>query len=440
MLSTPPPHSRSQADPPPRLGPRPLPLHLLSCWSFYSSSLPASLLWSSGWPILKGLMPPPPPISGGFPPAPGIPLNPTGGAAESSGFDPIRFTQAVEAAGRRRLGAFLTGVQRYRDHPYRRNLPDPQERARWGNIRLLDYSEPGATGPLLLCLPSLINRAYILDLTEERSFLRWLAGKGLRPLLMDWGTPGPDEADFTLTDYIEGPIFEALALASAQAGGRVGLLGYCMGGLLALAAAERHPTLVERLLLLATPWDFHSDPGQARRLTAALPALMQTIDWHQGLPIDVIQTLFAGIDPLQIARKFEAFARLAPDGGPARAFVALEDWLNDGVPLVAPVARETLGGWYRDNNPPQGRWRVAGRPIRPAHVTMPTLSLVPKADRIVPPASALALAHAIPGGLTHEIGLGHIGMMVGARAPALVWEPIRAFVMGEDVYPLGGTP
>jgi polyhydroxyalkanoate synthase len=73
-------------------------------------------------------------------------------------------------------------------------------------------------------------------------------------------------------------------------------------------------------------------------------------------------------------------------------------------------------------------------------VTVPTLSLVPKADRIVPPASALALANAIPGGLTHEIGLGHIGMMVGARAPALVWEPIRAFVMGEDVYPLGGTP
>lgn len=440
MPSTPPPHSTLQAAPPPRLGPRPLPLHLLNSWSFYSSSLPASLLWSNGWPILKGLMPPPPPMSGAFPP-PHAPLsNPTGAAAGSDGFDPVRFTLAVEAAGRRRLSAFLTGVQRYRDHPYRRELPEPHERARWGNIRLLDYSLPGATGPMLLCLPSLINRAYILDLTEERSFLRWLAQKGVRPLLMDWGTPGPDEHDFTLTDYIEGPVVEAMALANAHGGAPVALLGYCMGGLLALAAAARHPALVTRLLLLATPWDFHSDPKQVRRMSAALPALLRAIDWHQGLPIDVIQSLFAGIDPLQIARKFEAFARLAPDGGPARAFVALEDWLNDGVPLVAPVARETLSGWYRDNGPQAGRWRIAGRPVRPTQITVPTLSLVPKADRIVPPASALALAQAIPGGLTREIGLGHIGMMVGARAPALVWEPIRAFVMGEDVYPLGGTP
>ncbi len=416
---TPPPLSQ----PPPRLGPRPLPLHLLSCWSFYSSSLPASLLWSSGWPILKRVMPPPTDAGNG-----------------SSSPNPLRFTQAVEAAGRRRLGAFLTGVQRYRDHPYRRALPEPPELARWGNIRLLDYSAPGATGPTLLCLPSLINRAYILDLTEERSFLRWLASHGLRPLLMDWGAPGPEEADFTLTDYIEGPIFEALALAAAHSGGRVSLLGYCMGGLLALAAAARHPALVERLLLLATPWDFHSDPAQVRRLTAALPALMQAIDWHGTLSIDLIQTLFAGIDPLQILRKFEAFSRLDPDGAPARAFVALEDWLNDGVPLVAPVARETLGGWYRDNSPALGRWRVAGRPIRPSAIAMPTLSLVPKADRIVPPASAMALAQAIPGGYTREIGLGHIGMMVGARAPALVWEPIRAFVMGEEVYPLPANP
>ncbi|MFY8106402.1 MAG: alpha/beta fold hydrolase [Elstera sp.] len=380
-------------------------------------------------------MPPPPvptmPLSG-FPPAQDRPPNPTDAGDGSNGFDPLRFTQAVEAAGRRRLGAFLTGVQRYRDHSYQRTLADPPELARWGTIRLLDYSQPGATGPVLLCLPSLINRAYILDLTEERSFLRWLASHGVRPLLMDWGTPGPDEADFTLTDYVEGAIFEALSLTSAHAGGRVNLLGYCMGGLLALAAAARHPALVERLLLLATPWDFHSDPAQVRRLTAALPALMQAIDWHGNLSIDLIQTLFAGIDPLQIARKFEAFSRLDPEGAPARAFVALEDWLNDGVPLVAPVARETLAGWYRDNHPPRGRWRVAGRPIRPSAITMPTLSLVPKADRIVPPASALALAHAIPGGITRDISLGHIGMMVGARAPALVWEPIRAFVMGEE--------
>lgn len=418
-MAAPPPVSPS------RLGPRPLPLHLLSCWNFYLSSLPASLLWSNGWPILKGLLPPAPPPSTPFPnPLAGL----TPGAGASDGFDPLAFVQAVEQAGRRRLSAFLTGVQRYQAHDFRRDLPDPVVIGRWGDIRLLDY---GGEGPTLLCVPSLINRAYILDLTAERSFLRWLAGQGVRPLLLDWGAPVGEAADFTLTDYIEGPLFDALALASARSGGAVGLLGYCMGGLLALAAAQRHPALVSHLLLLATPWDFHSDAAQARRLAAGLPALMQVIDRQNGLPIDVIQMLFAALDPLQIARKFEAFSRLPPESAPARAFVALEDWLNDGVPLAAPVARECLGGWYRDNNPPLGRWRIAGRAVRADAVLVPTLALIPEGDRIVPPASARALADAIPGAETRTVPLGHIGMMVGARAPAQVWEPIRAFLMGK---------
>ena len=50
----------------------------------------------------------------------------------------------------------------------------------------------------MLVVPSLINRPYILDLAPGRSLLRWLAAQGLRPLLMDWGTPGAAEAGFDL--------------------------------------------------------------------------------------------------------------------------------------------------------------------------------------------------------------------------------------------------
>ncbi|WP_156995343.1 hypothetical protein, partial [Elstera litoralis] len=394
MPSTPPPH---RTDPLPRLGPRPLPLHLLSCWNFYSSSLPASLLWSNGWPILKGLMPPPPPISGGFPPAPGIPLNRTGGAEESKGFDPIRFIQAVEAAGRRRLGAFLTGVQRYRDHPYRRNLPDPQERARWGNIRLLDYSAPGATGPMLLCLPSLINRAYILDLTEERSFLRWLAGTGIRPLLMDWGAPGVEEADFTLTDYIEGPVFDALALASAQAGGRVGLLGYCMGGLLGAGGGRTAPKLGRPAAAAGNPLGFPQRPrpgaaasgGAARadsgdRLARGLA--------HRCHPNFVRRDRSAANRP-----QVRSFLAPRPGGWPRTGFRGAGGLAERRRALGRPGGPGNPGRLVSGQSPGAGALAGGGPPDPPRPGGCTNLALIPKADRIVPPASA-ALAHAIPGG------------------------------------------
>jgi polyhydroxyalkanoate synthase len=142
------------------------------------------------------------------------------------------------------------------------------------------------------------------------------------------------------------------------------------------------------------------------------------------LPADIIQGLFAGLDPLLVPRKFLAFARLDPDSPKAAAFVALEDWLNDGVALTAPVARECLGGWYGDNAPARGAWRIAGRIVDPRRLDLPSLCMIPARDRIVPPASAQALADLLPGTETLVPRLGHIGMMVSAGAEAQVWRPL----------------
>ena len=108
----------------------------------------------------------------------------------------------------------------------------------------------------------------------------------------------------------------------------------------------------------------------------------------------------------------------------AEAFVALEDWLNDGVALAAPVARECLLGWYGDNTPARGVWRVAGEAIDPTRIELPTLVAIPESDRIVPPQSAQALARAIPGAEVLEPASGHIGMVVGRRAEKGLWRPL----------------
>ena len=104
-------------------------------------------------------------------------------------------------------------------------------------------------GPPLLVVPSLINRAYVLDLAEGGSMMRWLATVGVRPLLLDWGWPGEVERSFTLTDYIAGRLERALGATPR----RVVLAGYCMGGLLALAAALRRPERIRATLQISWP-------------------------------------------------------------------------------------------------------------------------------------------------------------------------------------------
>ena len=293
-----------------------------------------------------------------------------------------------------------------------------------GTTRLRDYA-PGGGRPVLL-VPSLINRAYILDLSARRSLARWLAANtGLRPLLVDWDAPGEAERAFDLTDYIAGRLAAALDVAAALAGGPVPVVGYCMGGLLALALARLRADAVSRLALLATPWDFHADrPETARAAGAMVATMLPSLERWGELPVDLIQALFYTLDPLLVVRKFVRFGTGDPAAPEAAAFVALEDWLNDGVGLALPVALECIVGWYGANTPAAGAWRVAGTAVRPADIAPPTLVMVPRDDRIVPPASARALATALPAATVRTPPAGHVGMVAGRRAASQVWRPL----------------
>ncbi|MQX37662.1 alpha/beta fold hydrolase [Roseospira navarrensis] len=394
--------------------------------------------WNSGSPCSK---PPSADCSPGpDPTGPAAPDPPAFAAvlaeARAAGIDPVRFAAAVDAEARRRLGGFLDGVTAYRAHPGRREGLDPPAVWARGSARLQDFADTpddparrdrARDGPPVLLVPSLVNRGTILNLTRRRGFARYLAWRGLRPFLMEWGAPGPDEEGFGITEYVADRLEPAFAHVRAETGRRPLVLGYCMGGLLALALAQRQPEAVAGLALLATPWDFHASEeaeAQGRLARGLAPWIEAVLATRDTLPVDVLQAAFACLDPAGLGRKFRVFGRLPGRGAAARHFVAVEDWVNDGVPLAARVATETLVGWYRDNTPGQGRWTVDGQRIRPDSLSVPAYVVIPAHDRIVPAASARALARALPGAVVSEPPLGHVGMIVGRAAVARVHDPL----------------
>jgi polyhydroxyalkanoate synthase len=401
--------------PPLRQGPRPLGLHL-------STVLTALLSSPGGLPHLR---------NGSLPWRPGLAERAADLRNLAAAADPDALRDALDREVRRRIDRLLTGVERYRHHPYRRDLPDPPVVWTEGSSRLLDYGalNPKATGAPVLFVPSLVNRHYILDLSAKKSLMRWLAARGLRPYLIDWGAPGPLERRFTMTDYIAGRLERVLDAVVALTGRPVPVVGYCMGGLLTTALALRRPREVAGMVLMATPWDFHADDAAtARRAAAFFQPFGPLLEAWGEVPVDVLQALFAQLDPMLALKKFSHFARMAPDGEAAEDFVALEDWLNDGIPLAAGVARDALAGWYGRNDPALGNWLIGGLPVDPARITVPTLALVPERDRIVPPASATVLAQSIPGAQMLRPSLGHIGMVVSAGAETGVWLPLAEWL------------
>lgn len=344
------------------------------------------------------------------------------------GIDPDAFREAVERQSRQRLSEFADGVKRYRH--FRRQPRPTEPDVIWteGATRLLDYGI-GADGVPVLFIPSLINRGYILDLDERRSMMRDLAGRGFRPLLVDWGAPEQDESEFTLDDYIAGRLVRILDAAYRINNHPVAVAGYCMGGTMALALATLRPEQVSALILMAAPWDFHAtSSGKIKILDAMMPVLEKLLETTPCLPVDVLQALFTSLDPYLTADKFRAFASLNPRTAKARRFVALEDWLNDGVGLAGPTAVDCLRGWYINNEPGRGVWMVAGMPVQPERINLPSLVVVPMLDHIVPPDSALPLAEKLPDSSCLRINAGHIGMVAGSRAKGTLYTPVAKWL------------
>jgi len=286
--------------------------------------------------------------------------------------------------------------------------------AQAGRAVLRDY---GGSGRPLIVVPSLINRADVLDLLPDVSLLRWLAGQGLRPLLVDWGTPTPDERDLGIAGHVEHhllPLIEAIGRDAA-------LAGYCLGGTMALAAAVVRPPAA--LALIASPWHFSGFPEAARQGLGGLWAQAAASAEAMGLlPVEVLQAAFWSLDPARSVDKFAAFGARRPNDAATTLFVALEDWTNDGAPLTLAAGRDLATHFFGEDLPGRGIWTVAGRAIDPADLRCPVLDIVSTTDRIVPAASAAGV------GQRMTLAQGHVGMMVGGRAQTSLWQPLASWL------------
>ncbi len=317
------------------------------------------------------------------------------------------------AASPERMARALAGLRAYQAAS-REPRPDPKPAIhRAGRVSLRDY---GGTGRPVVFVPSLINPPDILDHSAETSLLRWIAAQGFHALLIDWGSPGSEDRDLDLTAHVERLLVPLLQTFDQPPV----LVGYCLGGTLALGAAAIAP--VAGVATIAAPWHF-AGYGEGRTTLAATWAAVKPAATVLGLlPMEVLQAGFWHLDPTRTIAKYEAFADLTPDSDAARAFVRLEDWANAGAPLPYAAAAALFEDCIANDLPGKGGWVIAGTPVDPRALACPTVEFVSLTDRIVPAATAIGLAD------RRDLGAGHVGMIVGRSARARLWEPLANWI------------
>ncbi len=362
---------------------------------------------------------------------------------EIQSYDEEDFQNTVHDVIADRWQNLSTGVLKYMHHPYQRPKLEASVCFELGSMRVWDYA-PDSQNPIVLVIPSLINKAYILDLTHERSFMRYLCAQNYRPWLVEWQNPLEEEQNFDVADYIISRLLPLLTHAHTYTS-PLAIVGYCMGGTMSMALtqiAQSHlPDVVSRLVLIATPWNFHAQPDLTPQNWWLPPDEKLHPQWHAflktsqlpALPPEHIQMFFQTLTPQAALRKFDAFADMDPTEDAAH-FIAVEEWINDGIAMTMPVAYECFYGWGIENRLHAGKWIVQNQPIRPDALHTPTLVVIPEHDHIVPPYSSQPLVEHIVKVQHVTIPLSHVGIIISSKAPTLSWAGIVRFLESMTSY------
>lgn len=338
------------------------------------------------------------------------------------------FWDAVSDEAELRTKQMLQGVSAFQNSDYAHHYSAHKVVWRKGNAQLRDFApELPVNAPVLFCIPSLINKATIFDLADRFSFVKFLRENGIRPLLLDWGEPSFRERHFSSADYVAKFALDALKFSARSYSGNMHVLGYCLGGIFATALAQLAEDFIDGLIVLATPWDYHSDDSFRVALEdGQRKELQQKLGAEDLVPKEWMEWVFHLMQPYRFQEKFSRFNSLSQED--QAHFIAMEYWVNDGVPLAPKVAIECLLDWPQDNVLQTHGWQVKGATIRPSTIRTPTLAIVPSNDTIVPSACALALARQIPDCQIIEPKAGHVSLMAGKRAPYMCWQPIVSWI------------
>lgn len=326
---------------------------------------------------------------------------------------PSALQESLQQESLKRAKQFLRGLNRYSRSLAAGPSPSPCRSHATPQGTLHFYFSDDAKAkrrPLIFCIPSLINRHYILDLTPQNSLVRRLNGMGFDAVILEWPEPTDADADKNMAAYV----LDVLTLLQAeweQINRPILALGYCIGGIVATALARLFER-VQGLMLLATPWDYQHYP-------LAKMAENPHSQWHRQISEDplfsaeAIQTLLYLANGERLFKRFSRFTDATAQEEMER-FVALEHWAQDCLPLTRALALESLVEWPKQNLLAKGQWQVQGEVIDPAQITVPALAALPKKDVIVPDAVARPLADALPDCRILQPCGGHVGMVAGS--------------------------
>jgi polyhydroxyalkanoate synthase subunit PhaC len=288
--------------------------------------------------------------------------------------------------------------------------------------------------PLLLVF-ALMNKSAILDLRPGNSFVEFLLHKGYDVYLLDWGTPGPEDAQTGLGDYVLEYIPRAVRkLKSFSGSEEFNLLGWCIGAMLVTLYASLRPAEGPKsLVLLTAPLDFteHDKIALAKMTEERFFDVDRVLQVFGNMPAGFIDYGAKMLKPVEnfVGGYMRLFDNLDNDKI-VDSWHAMNTWVSDNIPLAGAAYRQFIIDFYRENRLVKGTLTIRGERVDLKQLRASLLNVIGEDDHITPPCQSEAVLDLVGSTDKEVLRLpgGHIGLMAGSSAYKVAWPRIDAWL------------
>src|SRR4051794_32438074 len=289
--------------------------------------------------------------------------------------------------------------------------------------------------PVLL-IPPLAAPTICFDLRRGCSLAEHFLALGHPTYMVDYGSIAFSDRDLGLEYWVQDVLPATIEKVSAHAGGRpVQVVGWCLGGIMALLALAARPDLpVNSIAAVASPFDFAQLRMFAplRGAATLTNGVLGTAIYRAlgGAPAPIVKRAFQLSTIDKYLTKPVAIATNLHD----REFLAQVEAVDHFIDNMHAYPGRTMGQLYhrffRVNDLADGRLELGDHDIDLADVRVPVLAVAGKTDTLAPRAAVHHVAKVLANAPEVQCKTGpggHLGVLTGRAAQRTTWRWIDEF-------------
>jgi len=244
----------------------------------------------------------------------------------------------------------------------------------------------------VLIVYALMNKQYIMDIQQDKSFVRKLLELGLDVYMIDWGYPTAADAYTSTEDYIEEYLGSAIDyVLETHKIPQLNLLGKCQGGTFSAIYASLHPEKIKNMVTVAAPFDFDINDGLLFKWSKFMDIDL-LVDAYGVLPGEFLNNVFVMLSPYNLAiGKYVSIMNSFDDPKALGEFLRMEKWIFDCPDQAGSNYRTWMKDLWQENKLVKGEFMLGDKKIDLKKVTMPLLNVYGTKDNLIPPSSSIPL-------------------------------------------------